>query len=529
MRRGLALGRPLAQRRVKATVAGPSVPVDGPSQPGPRLSTAARAADAAPAPLRFDFGQPPRLDEQPRAGVGVPTRYIKELQRKDALHVWHPMTQQRGRVPPAAVHAAHGSTLYSLDGSTKLDAMGGLWCVNVGYGREELARVAYDAMVQLPFLSPVHGSVPQIELASKISDLLEWGAPAHAFFTASGSEANEAAFKIARQFHASNGARDPAGPLRYKILSRHRAYHGNTAGALAATGQADRKTGSGPQAPGYVKVRTPYPYRSDSATHGLDLANELDETIRIEGAETVAAFIVEPITSGGGILVPPETYLKAIREVCDTHGVLLILDEVVSGFGRTGAMFGHHHYGVIPDIVTLAKGLTSGYQPLGACVVSDRVFANFRDDVPGSAMPSHLAHLRSINTYGGHPVACAVALRNLEIIERERLVDRARDVGAFLMRTLEEMIGAHGLVGEVRGRGLLVGVELVADRKSKTPLNDDACADIVKRCADAGVIVGRNASTVPGMGNVLILAPPFIVEEHECVRIAETIRGALDA
>ena len=536
MRRALAL-RPRAvaqQRLAKSTVAGR--PTDF-QPPAPALSTAAGAA--APPPFNRELSTAAhRLEEQPNFAS-----LIEDLQRKEAKHVWHPMTQQRSwsndeAKPPAAVHYAHNSTLYSLDGSTKLDAMGGLWCVNVGYGREELARVAYDAMVQLPFLSPSNGSIPQIELATKISDLLDWGAPAHAYFTASGSEANEAAFKIARQFHASNIEQDPSGPLRYKIISRHRAYHGNTAGAMAATGQAERKIGFGPQPPGYIKVGTPYPYRSRESEerHGLDLAASLDETIRMEGAETVAAFICEPITSGGGVLVPPENYLKEVRKVCDQHGVLLILDEVVSGFGRTGAMFGHHHYGVTPDIVTLAKGLTSGYQPLGACVVSDRVFANFHDcpdavhqGKVASTLPPRLAHLRSINTYGGHPVACAVGLRNIEIVEREGLVERAEVMGAFLKKSLEEAIGAHKNVGEVRGRGLLVGVELVADRDTKTPLDDDACGAIVRRCADAGVVVGRNASTVPGLGNVLILAPPFVIEEHECARVAETLRAALDA
>jgi len=459
---------------------------------------------------------------------------IDDVRAKTERHVWRHMTPHAAP-PPAPVVTARGSTLHRLDGSEALDSMAGLWCVNVGYGREELAATAYDAMNQLSFLSPALGSVPQVELAAKISDLLDYDRPAHAFFTASGSEANEAAFKVARMYHAANIANDPSGPLRHKIIARHRAYHGNTAGAMAATGQAERKIGFGPQPPGYLHVPPPYPYRAstDPETHCADVVRQLDETISFEGSETVAAFIAEPVMSGGGVLVPPEAYLKGVREVCDKHGVLLILDEVVSGFGRTGAMFGHQHYGVTPDIITMAKGLTSGYQPLGACVVTADVFDRFRGDAdafPGkveTTLPKRLQHFRQINTYGGHPVACAVALKNLEIIEREQLVERAASMGDFLTSTLERDIGDHPNVGEVRGKGLLIGVELVKDRATKEPLDEPAANAIVARCADAGVVIGRNGSTIPGLGNVLILAPPFVITEDECVRLSGAIRDAL--
>ena len=470
---------------------------------------------------------------------------VEVLRRKESQHVWHPMTQHRSVVreevkPPAPVASASGSTLTRMDGSEMLDAMGGLWCVNIGYGREEVARTAYEAMAALPFLSPQHGSAPQIELAAKISELLEYNA--HVYFTASGSEANEAAFKIARQYHAANVENDPSGPLRHKIIARHRAYHGNTAGAMAATGQAERKIGFGPQPPGYLHVAPPYPYRRHAsmteAEHGAEIARQLEEAIQMEGEQTVAAFILEPIMSGGGVLVPTEGYLRDVRRICDKYGVLLILDEVVSGFGRTGKMFGHQHYGVRPDIITLAKGLTSGYSPLGACAVTDSVFEKFLDNPDpvtaggaklSSTLPPRLAHLRQINTYGGHPVACAVGLKNLEIVERENLVERAETTGAFLTAALQNALGDHPLVGEIRGKGLLIGVEMVTDVYTKDPLEEDRSGAVVQNCADQGVIVGRNASTVPGLCNVLILAPPFIITEDECLRIADTIKSALDA
>ena len=291
---------------------------------------------AAALGLRASARLPRRLKSTAAAAlepwVGADVEALQDLQGK---HVWHPMTQQRPwsvaeAAPPVPVAKAAGSTLTRMDGTELLDAMGGLWCVNIGYGREEVARAAYEAMTALPFLSPLHGSAPQIELAAKISELLRYDA--HVYFTASGSEANEAAFKIARQYHAANVERDPSGPLRHKIIARHRAYHGNTAGAMAATGQAERKIGFGPQPPGYLHVPPPYAYRRPAGVtveqHGAEVCRQLEETIVMEGEQTVAAFVMEPVMSGGGVLVPHETYLRDVRRICDKYGVLLIPDEV---------------------------------------------------------------------------------------------------------------------------------------------------------------------------------------------------------
>mmetsp|Transcript_18404 Transcript_18404/g.56477 ORF Transcript_18404/g.56477 Transcript_18404/m.56477 type:complete len:494 (-) Transcript_18404:68-1549(-) len=452
---------------------------------------------------------------------------VDELRAKQATNLWHPMTQQRQwalaeKKPPVPVVSSAGCTLTRADGSEVIDAIAGLWCVNVGYGREELAAVAYETMRELPYHAPTLASPPQIQLASKIGELLDLEGGTHAYFTASGSEANEAAFKMARQYHAANG-----NALKYKIVSRYRAYHGNTAGAMAATGQAERKIGFGPEPPGFVKVPAPYPYRGRDDMHVDDVLRALDETISFEGAETVAAFVLEPYVSGGGVLIPPDSYLQRVREICDKHDVLLILDEVVSGFGRTGKMFGHQHsHGVKPDLLTMAKGLSSGYVPLGAVAANEKVFSKFFDTE--SAMAPRLANFRQINTYGGHPVACAVALRNVEIIEREHLVDRAARLGAYFHDRLDATLGSHPLVGEVRGKGLLLGVELVQDKLSKKPLHDEALASILPFCNDHGVIVGRNGTTIPGLNNVLILAPPFVITEAECDAIASTLRAALD-
>lgn len=460
---------------------------------------------------------------------------MESLTSKQTATLWHPMTQQRAwnqgeSSPPPPVVSSSGCLLRRMDGSTMLDTIAGLWCVNVGYGRKELADVAHAAMVELPYHAPTMASPAQIELAGKLSGLLDLHGGTHVFFSSSGSEANEAAFKIARQFHAANVENDPTGPLRYKIISRHRAYHGNTAAAMAATGQAERKIGFGPQPPGYVKVPPPYPYRRNPRLsvdeHIEDVVDALDTTIAYEGAETVAAFVMEPVISGGGVIVPTDKYLPAVRRVCDKHGILLILDEVVSGFGRTGKMFGHQHYDAKPDIITMAKGLSSGYLPLGATAVTDRIYRAF-DGTQNSPLRPSLAHLRQINTYGGHPVSCAVALRNIEIVEREGLVDRCADMGDYFVAKLTEALADHPYVGEIRNKGLLVGVELVADKVTKEPLPEPLCAQIPSMCAQKGVIVGRNGTTVPGLGNVLIFAPPFVISHDEIGTVVDTLATAM--
>ena len=234
--------------------------------------------------------------------------------------------------------------------------------------------------------------------------LLGW--PGRVYFSSSGSEANEVAFKVARQYHMQSGK--PGGETRYKIISRHRAYHGNTLGAMSATGQAERKIGYGPMAPGFIHVPPPYPYRAHPkltpAEHGIACAQAIEETIIYEGPETVAAVLMEPIISGGGVLVPPDEYLPRVREICDEYGVLLIFDEVVSGYGRTGKLFGHDHWDVKPDIITMAKGLSSGYMPLAATAVQEYIFDVFMGEA------GDLTHFRHINTFGGHPVSTAVGL-----------------------------------------------------------------------------------------------------------------------
>ena len=438
-------------------------------------------------------------------------------------NLWRPMTQHQifWSKPQKRMVTGKGCTITDHEGNTFLDGVAGLWCVNIGYGREELGVVAGEQMKNLGYLAPVMTHGPAVELAEKLQQML--GLEGHVYFTSSGSEANEAAFKIARQYHLQSGI--SGGERRYKIISRYRAYHGNTMAAMAATGQAERKIGYDPMPPGFLHIMPPYPYRAHPkltvAEHGEECARMLEETIIHEGQETVAAFIMEPMISGGGVLVPPDNYLPLVREVCNRYRVLLIFDEVVSGFGRTGRMFGHQNWDTYADIFTFAKGISSGYMPLAATMVQEHVFEKFYGD------PATLNHFRQINTYGRHPVSTAVGLRNIEILEAEKLDENARKLGEYTLGQIREALRDHPWVGDIRGKGLLMGVELVSDREDKTPLDNTKVGGIVLHCQQNGVLIGRNGNTIPGRCNVLIMAPPLVIQPTEADRMVDALRNAL--
>ncbi|MDH4059419.1 MAG: aminotransferase [Aquincola sp.] len=437
-------------------------------------------------------------------------------------HLWRPLTQHqilKGNTPNRIV-SAKGCFLTDQNGNRMLDALAGLWCVNIGYGRREIGEVAARQMTELNYLAPVMTCGPVVDFAAKLQQLL--GFDCHVYFSSSGSEANESAFKIARQYHlqAGNG-----GERRFKIISRYRAYHGATMGAMAATGQAERKIGYDPGPVGFIQIMPPYPYRGHPKLtieeHGEQCAQQLEETILHEGAETVAAFIMEPVISGGGVLVPPDNYIPRVREICDRHGVLMIYDEVVSGFGRLGTMFGYERWKSEADIMTFAKGLGSGYVPVAATVVKDHIFEKFL------STPGNMQHFRQVNTYGGHPVAAAVSLKAIQIVEEERLAENASQVGEYTRIQIRQLLGDHPYVGEVRGIGMLTGVELVQDRQTKVPLPDAAMVGITTDCVRNGVLLGRNTNTVPGRNNVILIAPPLVLTRAEADQVVDTFAGAM--
>ncbi|MEZ4631113.1 MAG: aminotransferase [Deinococcales bacterium] len=432
--------------------------------------------------------------------------------------LWHALTQHKPLKdkPPMHIVRGEGCYIYDSEGNSYLDALAGLWCVNVGYGRKELAEIAKEQMTELAYLAPTMSHPKAILLADKLLKLLD--IQGHVYFASSGSEANEAAFKIARQYQMQIGQY-----RRYKIISRHRAYHGNTFAAMTATGQAERKIGYDPLAPGFLHIPPPYPYRRHEKLtveeHGDYAAQMLEDTIIYEGVETVAAFIMEPMISGGGVIVPPDNYIAKIRQICDRYGVVLIFDEVVSGFGRTGKLFGHWHWGIKPDIITFAKGISSGYMPLSATVVSNRIFEAFYGEA------NELKHFRHVNTYSAHPASTAVGLANIEIMLREDLPDNAMRMGAYIREGLKELED-HPYVGEIRGKGLLLGIETVADKTTKEPLAGSVIAGILNTCKEMGVLIGRNGNTVPGLANVLIMAPPLVLSEADADKIVHALKTA---
>lgn len=437
----------------------------------------------------------------------------------DEKYVWHSMKPYN---PEATfiVEQAQGAWLTDIDGNKYLDAMAGLWCTNIGYGRKEIAEVAYEQMLQNSYTPLSYGHTPSILLSQKLNELL--GDDYVVFYSNSGSEANEVAFKIARQYYQQKGE-----PNRYKILSRYRAYHGSTMGSLAATGQAQRKYKYEPLAPGFLHVAPPDEYRNpEEMLHDdpttLPSVKTIDQTITWEMSETVAAVIMEPIITGGGVIMPNEAYMKGVKEVCEKHGTLLIVDEVICGFGRTGKAFGFQNYGIQPDIVTMAKGLTSAYMPLSATAVRREIYEQFTS-------VDEYEFLRHVNTFGGSPVACAVALKNIEIMENENLFEQSEILGAQLLQTLKANLTDHPFVGNIRGQGLLLGIELVEDKETKNPLHVTQVNAVISACKEKGLIIGKNGVTVANYNNVLTLSPPLSITYEEMNFIATTFIEAVNS
>ena len=441
-----------------------------------------------------------------------------DMLTKDTEYVWHSMKPFN---PDATmiVEEAKGSWITDQDGNRYLDGMAGLWCVNVGYGRTELAEAAYEQLKKLAYFPLTQSHSPAIKLAEKLNEML--GEEYVIFFSNSGSEANETAFKIARQYHHQKGEQS-----RYKFISRYRSYHGNSLGALAATGQAQRKYKYEPLAPGFIHVTPPDQYRNPDNEKlpptELNSVKEIDRVMTWELSETIAAVIMEPIITGGGILVPPEGYMAGVKEVCEKHGALLIVDEVICGFGRTGEPFGYMNYGVKPDIITMAKGITSAYLPLSATAVKKEIYEAFK----GS---DEYDYFRHVNTFGGNAAACALALKNLEIMETENLFARSKQLGTQLKQALTESLSENPYVGDVRGKGLLIGIELVKSKETKEPLPVDLVNKVIAGCKKKGLLIGKNGATVAGFNNVLTLSPPLTIEQDDLSFIEKTVTEEINA
>ena len=435
---------------------------------------------------------------------------------RDRAHLLHPLHHPSAYANARVWVSGHGAMLTDSTGREYIDGLSGLWNVNVGHGRTELGDAARAQMGTLAFTSAYAGGTNEraIELAEKLSALMYPSINAF-YFTSGGAEASETSFKTARFYWKAAGR-----PGKFKVISRLRAYHGVTLAAMSATGLPAFWPMFEPRTPGFSHVDAPDPYRfahtDASVSLGVAAANRLEEAIRAEGPDTVAAFIAEPVQGAGGVIVPPDDYFARIREICDKYDVLLIADEVITGFGRTGRWFGLERYGVEPDIVQFAKGITSGYIPLGGIGVSDRVREAI-DSVPPGKRWMHAF------TYSGHPTCCAVALKNIEILEREGLVERAATSGARMLEKLRTLESLEG-VGNVRGLGMMAAVEVVADKTTKQLFPPEI--GMAQKLTDA--LLDRGLSTRVAL-DCICIAPPLVTTDAQVDRIVSIIGDTVSA
>jgi adenosylmethionine-8-amino-7-oxononanoate aminotransferase len=438
---------------------------------------------------------------------------------RDRRHLIHPLHHPREHANARIFVRGVGEMLYASDGREYIDGLSALWNVNVGHGRKELASVAAAQMEKLAYASAYAGfsNEPAIRLAEKIVSLA-YSNMAAVYFTTGGAESNESAFKFARYYWKRMGK-----PEKVKIVSRRYGYHGVTMAAMSATSLPGYQKMFGPLVPEFFQVVPPYPYRwSGNGDPGLGAADAVDDAIVRHGADTVAAIIAEPVIGAGGVIVPSPTYFPRLREICDRHGILLIADEVITGFGRTGKWFALSHWGVEPDLMSFAKGVTSGYVPLGGVVVSERIHRAI-EDAPMDERFMHAA------TYSGHPVCCAVGLANIGIIEREGLVERAAVMGDRFRSGLATLLSLPA-VGEVRGIGMLAGIELVEDKGSRKPALGLG-AKVVAEAGKRGLIVRQRAGAdgPPMSGDTICLAPPLMTPEATLERIVQIVGDSIAA
>ncbi len=435
----------------------------------------------------------------------------------DRAHLWHHLMQHKPLETndPKIMVEGKGMRVWDATGKEHLDAVSGaVWTVNVGYGRERIAKAVYDQLVKMNYFANTAGSIPGSIFAEMLIDKMP--GMSRVYYTNSGSEANEKAFKMVRQI-----AHKRYGGKKHKILYRERDYHGSTIAAMSGGGQLERNAQYGPFTPGFVEVPHCLEYRAqvDVENYGEWAADQIEAVILREGPDTVGALCLEPVTAGGGVIEAPDGYWPRVQEICKKYDILLHIDEVVCGVGRTGTWFGYQHYGIKPDFVTMAKGVASGYAAIACMVTTDEVFDMFKDD---SSDP--LNYFRDISTFGGCTAGPAAAVENMKIIEEENLLANTTAMGARMIDNLNALSEKHKVIGDVRGKGLFCGAELVMDRGTKEPAAEKDVQAVVANCMAQGVIIGATNRSVPGFNNTLCFSPALIATADDI----DAITGAVD-
>lgn len=439
-----------------------------------------------------------------------------EWQELDSRHYLHPFTDHKDLHAKKSriITRADGVYIFDADGNRILDGMSGLWCVNVGYGRDELVEAASAQLRELPYYNSFFqcANPPSIELSRMLQEITQ---PQfnRVFYTGSGSESVDTVIRMVRRYWELAGE-----PDRKTIIARKNAYHGSSIGGVSLGGMKPMHGQGGPLVPRIEHIDQPYWFGSDRTMSpddfGRHAAGLLEQKIKEVGADKVAAFVGEPVQGAGGVIIPPATYWPEIQRICDKYGILLVTDEVICGFGRLGRWFGADYYGVKPDLMTFAKGVTSGYLPLGGVMVGDRV-GDLLIDKGGEFFHGY--------TYSGHPASCAVAIENIRIIQREKLVDYVRDdIGPYLASRWETL-SDHPLVGETRMIGLMGALELVADKKTLERYPEKTGAGTI--CRD---ILVNNGLVMRAVGDTIVVAPPLTLTHAEADELVDLARRCLD-
>lgn len=438
------------------------------------------------------------------------------LKENNARHLWHPMAHPADSLanPPDIIVGGDGVEIVDVDGKKVVDAVGGLWNVNLGYSCEPVKQAISEQLDKLPYYSIFRGTTNDavIELSMMLKDFFEPDGLSRAFFTSGGSDSVEVSLRLARQYHKLRGE---AG--RVKFLSLKKGYHGTHTMGASVNGNANFRTAYEPLMPGCYHIPSPYTYRNPfNETDPEKLAqlclSALEDEIRFQDPGTIAAFIMEPVLGAGGVIPPHESFMPGVREICSKHGILLISDEVITAFGRTGSWTGARHWGVQPDLLCCAKAITNGYFPFGAVMVSDSVAEAFENDATGKGA------IGSGYTYSGHPVGAAAAIACLKETERLNVKDNAAARGKQLFEGLRKLFMKHELVGDIRGgHGLMCALELVSDRASKAPIDKATIGKVHRTAYDNGAMIRVS-------GNNIILSPPLVLSEAH----VETILSALD-